>query len=275
MKSTFSQGYDETKPEYIDIHSHLYPDYYTDDLSAVLKRMRENKVATINVGTGLETSKKALEVAEQNENIFSVIGFHPMDVAEIDENVFEEFEELLKHPKCVGIGEVGLDFAENREQISGDKQKIFFKKQIELSIKYDKPLMIHCRDAWDDTLEILKQYKKENPNLKVNFHFFNQDIDRAKQILDLGFQFSFTGIITFVKELEEVVKFAPLDKIMSETDAPYVSPVPFRRQKNEPTFVIEVVKKIAELKNLDLEIVKKQLLKNAEDFWGLILMNEV
>lgn len=267
------------KPEYIDTHAHLDFEDYKDDFEEVIQRTIDNKVAVITIGTNLEKSKKALELAEKYDHLWAVIGFHPLYTNESKIEEFKEFEQMIKHPKCVGIGECGLDYSENPNK---ELQKEYFIRQIALAIENNKPLVIHCRDsqnqssdehgtgqAWDDTLEILKVYKETSPELKVNFHFFNQDENRAKEILDLGFQYSFTGIITFVKGLEELVKMSPLGKLMSETDSPFVAPKSKRGQRNEPIYVIEIVEKIAELKELPIEEVKKQLLKNAENFFGL------
>lgn len=262
------------KYEYIDTHSHLTFEDYNDDRDFVLQRMKDNKVATITIGTSLEDSKRAIQLAEENENIFAIVGFHPIETKNSSESEFDEMEKLIQHPKCVGVGECGLDYFRPEDALNKDKQKIFFQKQIELAIKYNKPLMIHCREAWEDTIEILSRHcqnVRRSPALKVNFHFFNGTPEIAKRILDLGFQVSFTGIITFVPELEETVKSVPLDKIMSETDSPFASPKPYRGSRNEPIYVIEVVKQIAEFKGLPLEEIKKQLIENAEEFFGISL----
>jgi TatD DNase family protein len=270
--------------EYIDIHAHLDFEQYDKDRDEVVKRIRENNVAVINIGTTLETSKKALEVANLDENFYAIVGFHPLYVDDrlqiTDDRDFDELEKLIQDPKCVGIGECGLDFFRLEgnpasRKASQDRQEKFFRKQIELAIKYDKPLMIHCRAAYPETIAILEEYSSRHPRegggpgLRVNFHFFTEDLETAKKILGLGFQFSFTGVITFAKEYEELVKFAPMDKIMSETDSPFVAPKSHRGERNEPTYVIEVVEKIAELKGLPLEEVKSQILKNAEEFFEI------
>lgn len=256
------------KPEYIDTHAHLDFDDYKEDFEEVIQRTIDNKVAVITIGTDLEKSKKALEIAEKYDHIWAVIGFHPLYTGESNTEEFKEFEQMIKHPKCVGIGECGLDYSDNPDK---ERQKEFFIRQIALATENNKPLVIHCRDAWDDTLEILKVYKETNPELKVNFHFFNQDKNRAQEITDSGFQYSFTGIITFVEELKGRVKDAPMGKLMSETDAPFVAPKSHRGQRNEPTYVIEIVEKIAEIKELPIEEVKEQLLKNAEEFFSIKL----
>lgn len=263
------------KPEYIDTHAHLDFDDYKEDFDEVIQRTIDNKVAVITIGTDLEKSRKALEIAEKYDHVWAVIGFHPLYTNDSKVEEFKEFEQMIKHPKCVGIGECGLDYSDSPDK---EKQKEFFIRQIALAIENNKPLIIHCRDvsplggqAWDDTLEILKVYKETNPELKVNFHFFNQDQKRAEEILNSGFQYSFTGIITFVSELEDRVKNTPIEKLMSETDAPFVAPKSKRGKRNEPSYVIEIVEKIAELKGLPVEEVKKQLIKNAEEFFSISL----
>lgn len=265
------------KIEYIDTHAHLDFDDYKEDFDDVIQRTIDNKVAVITIGTNLNKARKALEIAEKYEHVWAVIGFHPLYVKDCDISDFKEFQELLKHPKCVGIGECGLDYSDNPDT---ERQKDFFIQQISLALEYKKPLVIHCREAqnqdgtgqaWDDTLEILKKYKEIDPSLKVNFHFFNQDKERAKEILDAGFQYSFTGIITFVDSLAGVVKESPIESLMSETDAPFVAPKSRRGKRNEPSYVIEIVEKIAEIKGLPVEEVKEQLLRNTEEFFGIRL----
>jgi TatD DNase family protein len=261
----------QNKIKYIDTHAHLYFENYDDDREEVIQRTIDNGVAVINIGTDLKSSKKVLELAETQEHFYGIVGFHPTYTKEIKDaqKELEELEKLIQHPKCVGIGECGLDYFREEDKATADLQKEFLKKQIELAIKYNKPLMIHCRDAYPDTLEILEEYKITNPELKANFHFFTESLETAKKILDLGFQFSFTAVITFAKDYEELVKFAPLDKIMSETDSPFVAPKSHRGQRNEPVYVIEVVEKIAELKGLDVEEVREAVLRNAGEFFGL------
>ena len=145
-----------------------------------------------------------------------------------------------------------------------------FEAQIDIAVKYNKPLMIHCRDAYPEVLKILTDKKEiHGDKLRGNFHFFAGTLEEAQQILDLGFNFSFTGVITFAKQYEDLVKMAPLDRIFSETDCPYVTPAPYRGKRNEPAYVSEVVKKIAEIKEMDTEAVNAQIVKNAVNFFSL------
>ncbi len=247
--------------KYIDIHSHIDFKDFDTDRDELLKRMHENGIATIVVGVDLETSKKCVEIAEKNENIFACIGAHPADNRTF---VFEEkdFEEMIINEKVVAIGECGLDYFKLKENIESEKerQKKEFIKQIEFSIKYDKPLMIHIREAYDDAYAILKDY----PTARGNLHFFAGDLDWAEKFIDIGFTLSFTGVITFARNYDEVIKNIPLDKMHAETDSPFVSPIPYRGKRNEPTYVIEVVKKIAEIRGEDFDMIRLQLLENAK-----------
>ena len=258
--------------EYIDIHSHLnFPDY-EKDFDEVIQRLRDTKTATIVVGTDLASSKKAVDLAEKYEMIYACIGLHPADNTEEIFNE-EEFEKLVAHKKVVAIGECGLDYGREKDatEETKNRQKKDFEKQIDFAVKYNKPLMLHVRNAHEDALDILTEMKKQfGENLRGNSHFFSGNKEIAQRYLDLGFTVSFTGVITFTHDYDEVLKFVPLDKLMSETDSPFVAPVPYRRTRNEPSYVSEVVKKIAEIRGEDFETVKKTLCNNAVDFFGII-----
>lgn len=262
---------------YFDIHSHLNFDTYDGDREAVIAQLKDENIATITVGTELKTSREAIELADKHENLFATIGIHPADVprgasAEWGNHFDEsEFEKLVANKKVVAIGECGLDYArlENAEA-EKVRQKNLFEQQIGFAVKHNKPLMIHCRpgpqsfsgvgDAYDDCIAILRSKQQQyGEKVRGNFHFFTSPIEVAKQCLDIGFTVSFTGPITFVPEYAEIVKYVPLDRMMAETDAPFASPVPYRGKRNNPLYVKDIVVKIAEIKGVDLETVKKQL----------------
>lgn len=250
-------------PKYFDIHSHLnFPDY-EKDWDEVIARLQETKTHTIVVGTDYESSKKAVELADKYEEIYACIGVHPVDNPS---RVFEreKFEELVKHPKVVAIGECGLDFFHVGKGFDFERQKKLFLDQIEFAIAHGKPIMIHARDAYSEILEILEPLKQvHGDRLKGNVHFFAGNWSIAERFIKIGFTISFTGVITFATQYDEVIKKAPLDFIMAETDAPYVSPAPYRGKRNEPSYVQEVVKRIAELRGEDLEEVRQALVNNA------------
>lgn len=260
-----------TKPEYFDIHSHLHFPQYNDDKEEVVCRLENEKVFTVNVGTDFESSKKALELAKQSQNLFASIGLHPDDNKKEEFSV-EDFNTLVSHPKVVSIGECGLDYfrLEGDGESQKKRQKKEFEKQIEFAIEHNKPLMLHIRDAYEDSLDILESYKKKyGDKLRGDSHFFAGDLDIAKRFLDLNFYLSFTGVITFARDYDEVIKYAPIESIMSETDAPYVAPVPFRGKRNEPTYVKEVVEMIARIRKEDLQETKDILVKNALKFFKI------
>lgn len=270
----------------IDIHAHLDFKDYDADRAEVIRRAREAECGVINVGVDLETSKAVIKLAEENELMWATVGLHPTDADEqgstlLTDELWQELEKLAGHEKVVAIGECGLDYFKrgggSLEVGMKEKQKEIFEKQIGIALKVDKPLMIHCRDArpteqsfgraYDELLGVLKLHASSS-KLRANIHFFAGNLEQAKQFLDLGFTLSFTGVITFTHDYDEVVKFAPLDKILAETDSPFVAPVPYRGKRNEPLYVAEVVKKIAEIKGLPLEEVQAAVLRNAIAFIG-------
>ena len=265
-------------PKYIDIHSHVNFKAFDEDRDEIIRRALENDTWVINVGTQADTSRVAVEIANQYpEGVYAIIGLHPIhtgasyhDIQELGEGgkeftsrgeVFDKelYRELLKSKKVVGIGECGLDYYRcTPESIS--KQKENFISQIELANEFNKPLMLHIRNAYHDALEILKKYSK----VKGNAHFFAGTSEEAKAYLDFGFTLSFTGVITFTDDYDEIIRNTPLDMIMSETDSPYVTPVPHRGKRNEPSYIREVVKKIAEIKNMPEEEVAEAMMANAK-----------
>lgn len=271
--------------KYFDIHSHLESSKFDEDREDVISRMQDEGVFTITVGTDFEDSKKAVRVAENYENVFASIGLHPTDSKEDFEE--EYYLELVKNPKVVAVGECGLEFFQRRgidaeqtqkdaEEWNKEKQRQIdiFQKQIDFAVKYDKPLMIHCRDAHFEIIQILEKNKKQHgEKLRGNIHFFSGDIELAKKYIDLGFTISFTGVITFAKQYDDVIREIPLEYIMSETDSPFVSPEPYRGKRCEPIYVKEVVKRIAEIKDLDEEIVKKAMVDNAIKFFRIRKQN--
>lgn len=259
---------------YIDIHSHLHDKAFDSDREAVLSRMRESGVATITVGTDFAESQKAVSLAEKHDDVWATIGVHPTDT---DGKSFnnEAFLALAKHPKVVAVGECGLDyFRLENEHAKGniesideevDRQQGLFEEQIALAVAAKKPLMLHGRprkgtmDAYEDMLQMLKNYDGAG-----NVHFFSGDTAIAKRFLHLGFTLSFTGVLTFTHDYDEVVKYIPLDYLHAETDAPYVAPAPYRGKRNEPVYVIETVKALARIRGEAEETVKAQLIANAK-----------
>lgn len=250
-------------PKYFDIHSHLNFSDYADDWEEVIARLKETETHTIVVGTDYESSKRAVELAEKYPEIYACVGVHPVDNPT---RVFEmeKFEELVKRPKVVAVGECGLDFFHADKESDFARQVELFATQISFALEHNKPLMIHSRAAYPELLEILERLYKEMGNkLRGNIHFFAGTLEEAQRFWNIGFTTSFTGVITFTHDYDEVIKRAPLGSIMAETDAPYVAPVPYRGKRNEPSYVSEVVKRIAEIRGEDLELVRQELVNNA------------
>ena len=254
--------------KYIDIHCHLDFKDYDIDRAEVLEQMRDGGVGAITIGTDLESSKKAVEIAEQNENIWACIGIHPDECQ--GRALTVEFEKLVKSLKVVGVGECGLDYFRIKTIAEKENQKKLFEQQIQFALKHNKPLMLHCREAYQDVLDILNFYKTEfGEKLRGNVHFFAGNIEQAKQFLDLGFSLSFTGVISFARNYDEVIKYVPQNSIMSETDAPFVAPIPYRGQRNSPLYISEIVKKIAEIRGENEIDLNKAILNNAQKMFML------
>ena len=261
--------------KYFDTHAHLQMKDYDEDREELIKNLQAENIGVVVVGVDKETSFEAVVLAEKYENVFATIGYHPQDSQE--EFRGEDLSELIKNPKVVAVGECGLEFLAPFEKgrqrrpssptglsdMEKQRQVNLFKKQIDFAIKYEKPLVIHCRDAHHEVLEILKEKKVlVGEKLRGVIHFFSGDLDIAKQYLDLGFYLSFGGVLTFTRDYDEVVKFVPLEKILPETDAPFVAPVPYRGQRNSPLYIKEVVKRIAEIKQIGLIEVENALISN-------------
>lgn len=269
--------------KFIDIHGHIqFPEFDADREEAV-KRAHDAGVGIISVGTGLESSRKAIELAEAHENTWAIVGIHPADThGEVAQTEFEAIKELAKHPKVVAIGECGLDYFHSKaEDIA--RQRELFVQHIQLANELGKPLMLHVRNAksnskggaatidpnehnaYQEAIQILKQHAK----VRADFHFFAGTVQDARDIVEMGNSISFTGVLTFARNYDEVIKSTPLIHIMSETDCPYVAPIPFRGKRCEPVHVIETIKKIAEIRGESVEVVSGQLLLNAKQFFGL------
>ena len=260
------------------------------DRDEVIRRALDNDTWVINVGTQVDTSKGAIDLAHKyKEGVYAIIGLHPIhtDASFHDKQelggegkefisrgeIFDKeiYEKLLRDPKTVAIGECGLDYY-HLEGDSIEKQKKAFIGQIELANTVGKPLMLHIRDAYGDALKILKEYSK----VKGVVHFFAGSREEAKAFLDFGFLLSFTGVITYPMmkngkgcNYEEIIKNIPLDMILTDTDSPYVAPVPHRGGRNEPVYVREIVKRIAEIKDLSEGEVAKAIIANAKKLFAI------
>ena len=245
----------------VDVHAHL-TDAKFDDVEDVILRAKENGVQNIICSAyDLSSSKKAVELAEKYENVFACVGIHPEYVEDFNDQDLHQLENLALSEKVVAIGEIGLDYywvSDNK-----DLQKEVFEKQIDLANKTNLPIVVHCRDAIGDAIEILKNNKIKRESL---LHCYSGSKESAKILSDLNFSFSFGGVVTFknAKTAVEVVEFLPIEKILLETDCPYMSPEPFRGKRNEPKNVVYVADKISKIKGLSIEAVAENTTRNAK-----------
>lgn len=272
-------------PKFFDVHTHAYFEAFKEDAGKVMERALSAGVWSIQVGTQKETSAAAVSFAAgYPEGVYATVGLHPCHTersyhdkselqSEYQGEMFdgEYYRTLAERPAVVAIGECGLDYYRLSPDTKG-KQASAFLSQIGLANELKKPLMLHIRpsrsseDAYRDALELLKRAAFVGGNV----HFFAGSIEIARAFFDLGFTISFTGVITFTGDYDSVIEYAPLDMIMSETDAPYVAPVPHRGKRNEPLYVGEVVRRIADIKNLDVEAVQQALVANARRVFSIV-----
>ena len=273
---------------YFDAHTHTQFAVYGDEKDAVITRARDAGVGMNVVGTQYDTSRDAVALAEKHSDVWATIGLHPIhtsrshhDVQELGEEgnaftsrgeVFDsvKYRDLAQSPKVVAIGECGLDYFRvdpDTRQVQSDA----FIAQIELANTLGKPLMLHVRassgtmDAYEDVLDLVRAHAKVTGDV----HFFAGSWDIAKQFLDLGFTLSFTGVITFTHDYDEVIRNTPLDRILSETDAPYVTPAPFRGKRNEPSYIPYIVRAIAGIRGEDEDVVREALMVNTRKIFDI------
>jgi len=277
-------------PKLIDAHTHAHFAAYGNESGAVISRALEQDIWLVNVGTQRDTSRRAVEVAEQYpEGVYAAIGLHPIhtgksfhDEQELgggeaaagftsrgEEFDYQYYKKLGQSKKVVAIGECGLDYFRMAEDTKA-KQRSAFEQQIVLSKELDVPLMVHCRDGFDDLLDILKDNRE---GLRGSYpgisHFFAGTQEHAQTLLDLGFYFTFGGVITFTRDYDDIIKYIGLEKIMVETDAPYVAPEPYRGKRNEPVYVRYVAEKIAEILSVSFEEVARKTTENARQVFSI------
>lgn len=271
-------------PHLFDVHTHLQFAAYAEDRDAVIRRTLEGSVWFVNVGTQKDTSVAAVELAHTYDGVWATVGLHPIhteksyhDSQELGDSEeargftshgevfeYEYYKKLAGDPKVVAIGECGLDYYRLEPETKRLQAEIF-EQQIALSGEVKKPLMIHCRNAFSDLIDILVACRISRVTSPGIVHFFSGSIDDARKLLDLGFSFSFGGVVTFAKEYHEKVSFVPLDRIVLETDAPYVAPVPYRGKRNEPLFIEATARKVAEIKGISYEIASAMTTTNAKN----------
>ena len=255
--------------ELIDTHCHLTFEELAGDIEQVLQRSKDAGVTSwITVGTDTQENRKALELAARFENMYAAVGIHPHDAKSVTADTIAALEKLAQNEKIVAIGETGLDY--HYDFSTPQDQKRVFAQQLEIATELNLPVIIHCREAFDDTLEILEQFGRDVQ--KVVFHCFSGSAEQAKVVLDKGFYISFTGVVTFknARIKQQAAEIVPLDRLMLETDCPYMSPEPMRKQKvNEPALMIHTTKFLAQLKQMDLADFAKAVTATAKTFFNL------
>ncbi|MBC8256352.1 MAG: TatD family hydrolase [Candidatus Marinimicrobia bacterium] len=250
----------------IDTHAHISYKDYSDRIDEVIQVAENNGVEKIiSIGVDLPSSEECLKLAEKYPAVYATCGIHPHEADKAPKGYLYELEAFTQHPKVVAVGEMGLDY---HYDFSDRKvQRRVYHEQLEMSKSLELPAVVHCRESDDDILEGI-----QNSGLNRGvIHCFASDVEFAENILETGFHISFTGMITFVKELENVVKEVPLERMMIETDSPYLSPKPYRGKQNEPKNVLHVAEKIAELKEISLEEVMESTTETALNLFNKIM----
>lgn len=245
-----------------DSHTHLNAEQFNDDIPETIERAKELGVIKMAVvGFDTPTIEKSLQLSHDYSNIYSIIGWHPTEAGSYTKDVEKKLQEQLTMPKVVALGEIGLDYywMEDPKEVQAE----VFRRQIAIAKEMNLPISIHTREALADTYQILKE--EDIRDIGGIMHSFSGDFEWAKRFLDLGMHISFSGVVTFKKaqDVQEAATHVPLDRLLVETDAPYLAPVPYRGKRNEPGYTRYTVEKIAELRNLPVEEVALQTWKNA------------
>ena len=248
------------EPWFFDSHAHYNTRRFQEDQAELLGSMAEHGIGLImNVGCDLTSSLQSIRLAEQYDFIYASVGSHPDDADKVDVGLVEMYRNLASHPKVMAIGEIGLDYY--YEDVPRAQQQEAFRLQMELARELDMPVIIHQRDAYEDTLKIVDQF----PEVKGVFHCFSGSLEYAKEVVKRGWCVGFTGVITFknARKAVEVAQWVPLDRLMIETDCPYMAPEPFRGRRCDSTMVPKMAEKIAELRGLPVEQIAKITRENA------------
>lgn len=258
---------DPSSPQLVDSHAHLDSGQFAADRDAVIERAVAAGISDIlTIGCDLESSRQSIALAESYPRVHAAVGVHPHDAGEIDDRALEELEAMLAHPQVVALGEIGLDYYRNRAP--RDVQLNAFRRQLRLATKLGKPVIIHDRDAHADVLRLLQE--EDTPCGGV-LHCFSGDLQMARTCLEMGFYLSFPGVISYPKNtaLREIVAALPIDRLLVETDCPYLAPQPYRGKRNEPAYVRLTAEKLAEIKNLSFADVARITSRNCHTLFGI------
>ncbi len=253
--------------EFVDTHAHLNDGKFADDVEEVIARAREHGVnRIINMGDTMESSALVAEMADSHEGLFAALGIHPEEAHELSEKDIDQLAAWAKHPKVVAIGEIGLDYYWEKDAEKRQLQQRVFLRQLDLARQLHLPVCIHDRDAHGDVLELLK---REGKGLRGVLHCFSGSWEMAREIFRMGWFIGVDGPLTFknAAKLPEILRQAPRDMVLVETDSPYMAPTPMRGKRNEPAYVRHVAEKVAEIWEMSLEEVAARTTRNAEDLY--------
>ena len=249
-----------------DTHAHYDSGAFNADRFQILDGMPEKNVGLIvDPGCDLESSRAAIALAEKYDYVYAAVGWHPEDIDKFSEEAFSELKRLAQHPKCVAVGEIGLDYYWDSEH--KDEQKAIFRRQIELALELNKPIIVHDREAHGDSREIVRGY----PELRGVFHCYSGSPEMAAELLKRGWYLGFDGPITYknARRAIEVLEICPVERIVIETDSPYLTPVPNRGKRNDSSQLCHVIEKIAEVKGMSTGEVERITFENGKKLYGL------
>lgn len=252
---------------FVDTHVHLHVPEFRSEVDEVIRRARDSSVQYfINVGTDLESSRQAIATAEKYDFVFATVGIHPHDAKDATSESWEEMAGLAQHDKVVAIGEVGLDFYRNLSPPS--VQREVFERFLELAQQTGLPLVLHLRDAYEESIELLETHM--TLPIRAVSHCFQGTLENMQKLVRLGLYISFAGPVSYPKndELRKIVEACPADRLLLETDAPYLAPQAFRGKRNEPAYLVETARRIAELRGISLEQLAERTSQNAGTFFG-------
>lgn len=250
----------------IDSHCHLTDEAFDDDRLFILNDLSNFGIrGVINPATNLKDARMSINLANEYDNFYACAGFHPEDIDDVTESDLKELEEIAQNEKIVAIGEIGLDYYWKDD--NKDKQKDIFIKQLEIARRLDLPAIIHVRDSKDDIIEILEDYT----DLRIQIHCFSDGLRTLEKYMDMGFYISIGGVVTFNNGTNEqnAARMVPIERLMLETDGPYLTPEPYRGYRNDPRRVVEVARKVAELRDMKIDKLAKRTYNNTREFFNI------
>lgn len=250
---------------FFDVHAHLDDEAFDEDRDEVIEKVNQQNIGVINAGATLETSKTSVDLSGDYENFYACVGIHPHEAGDVPDNYIEILEDLASYPKVVAIGEIGLDYY--YDLADKDVQKRVFFEQLDLAKRLDLPVVIHNREAHQDTLEILKKSGIK----KGLMHCYSGSFEMAQEFMRLGFYFSFGGMITFknAKRPKEIASKLPLNRILTETDCPYLTPEPYRGKRNDPTMIPIIENQLAKLQGVSVKELEENININLKNLFGI------